>query len=172
MEHQAIPNPKPKRVLKAPKIDKASPWGFFDGASQGEPPFGGVGGILYLNDSTKFEITFAPGQDTKNKAELVAPWSVLQLELKKQVQNLKLFANSKMTIYWENKKIHINSPHLQHLLKTLSEQMAAFESITFHHIYKELNSEVDKLSKMALALPPGLMEVKEIVNSQTMNHFL
>ena len=77
-----------------------------------------------------------------------------------------------MTIYWENKKIHINSPHLQHLLKTLREQMVSFESITFHHIYKELNSKADKVSKIALALRLGLMEAKEIVNSQTVNHFL
>ena len=57
-------------------------------------------------------------------------------------------------------------------MKILREQTAAFESITFHHIYRELNSEADKLSKMALALPPSLMEVKEIVNNQTVNQYV
>jgi len=32
-EHQALPNPKPTRNIKAPEIDKNKPWGFFDGAS-------------------------------------------------------------------------------------------------------------------------------------------
>ena len=32
-EHQALPNPKPSRNIKAPEIDKNKPWGFFDGAS-------------------------------------------------------------------------------------------------------------------------------------------
>ena len=77
-----------------------------------------------------------------------------------------------MTIDWENGKIQINAPHLQHLLKTIREQMESLESISFQHIYKELNSEVDKLCKMAFALPPGLTEVKEIVNNQIVNQYV
>ena len=70
-------------MLKASEIVKSSQWGYFDGASQGEPTLGGVGGIAYLNDSTKFEITFTLGQGTNNKAELVALWSILRLALEK-----------------------------------------------------------------------------------------
>ena len=77
-----------------------------------------------------------------------------------------------MVIDWEKEKIQINSPHLQHLLKTIREQMEAFESITFRHIYREINSKADKLSKMALTLPPGIMEVKEIINNQTVNQYV
>ena len=61
MEHQTTPKQKPRRVLKPPNIDKNTPWAFFDGASQGEPPLGGVGAILFMNESTKTNITFAPG---------------------------------------------------------------------------------------------------------------
>ena len=67
-EHRAFPNPKSIRNIKALGIDKKKPWGFFDGASQGGPPLGGVGGILYLNEDTIFEIKFAPGQGTNKKA--------------------------------------------------------------------------------------------------------
>ena len=77
-----------------------------------------------------------------------------------------------MTIYWENGKIQINAPHIQHLLKMIREKMVAFETISFKHIYRELNSEVDKLSKIALALPPGIMEVKEINNNQIVNQYV
>ena len=77
MEHQTTPNQKPRRELKASNIDTNIPWVFFDGVSQGEPPLGGVEGILFLNKATKTEITFAPRQGTNNKAALSSLWSVL-----------------------------------------------------------------------------------------------
>ena len=53
MEHQVAPKQKPRRELKGPNINKNVPWGFFNGASQREPPLGGVGGILFLDETTK-----------------------------------------------------------------------------------------------------------------------
>ena len=61
MELQKEIKQKPKRVLKPPSLDKNIPWGFFDESSQGEPLLGGAGGVLYMNESTKTKITFAPG---------------------------------------------------------------------------------------------------------------
>ena len=69
-------------------------------------------------------------------------------------------------------KFKLTAPHLQHLLKAIREKITTFETISFNHIYRELNSEADKLSKMALALPPGLMEVKEINNNQIVNQYV
>ena len=77
MEHQTLPKQKPRRVLKSLNIDKNTFWGFFYRASQGEPPLGGAGGILFLNETTKTKITFSTGQGTNNKAELSVLWSVL-----------------------------------------------------------------------------------------------
>ena len=53
MEHCKEIKPKPKRVLKPPRLDKNTPWAFFDGANQGEPLLGGAGGILYMNEMSK-----------------------------------------------------------------------------------------------------------------------
>ena len=77
-----------------------------------------------------------------------------------------------MVIEWANGRIHINEPHLQHLLKTIKEQVATFEMISFGHIYRELNMETDKLSKLALALPPGLIEVEELSSGQPSDQFM
>ena len=76
-----------------------------------------------------------------------------------------------MVIDWENGKMHIKAPHLQHLLRLMKEQKEAFKTISFTHIYRELNTEADKLSKAALALHPGLMEVREI-KEQIENHLV
>ena len=53
MEHCEEIKPKPKRVLKPPRVVKNTPWELFDGASQGEPLLGGAGGILYMNEMSK-----------------------------------------------------------------------------------------------------------------------
>ena len=65
--------------------------------------------------------------------------------------------------------MQIKSSYLQRLLKAIRENKANFETITFNHIYRELNTKANKLSKVALALPPGIMEVKEINNEQIKN---
>jgi len=44
---------------------------------------GGPGGILYLNEDTRFEIKFALRQGINNKAELVALWAILKLAQEK-----------------------------------------------------------------------------------------
>ena len=50
--------------------------------------------------------------------------------------------------------------------------MEELYSITFQHIYREVNDWADKLSKLALALPPGLMEVTHFVNNQEVNKYV
>ena len=117
-------------------------------------------------------LKFAPGQGTNNKAELVTLWEALKLAKEKRVQNLQLFGDSKLTIDWANGSIQINAPRLHHLLRALRKQMAAFESITFQHIYIEVNTEADKLSKLALSLPPVLMEVTNFVNNQEVKTYV
>ena len=77
-----------------------------------------------------------------------------------------------MTIYWENGKMQINIPHIQHLLRQIRDQIQNFDTISFQHIYKEINVEADKLSKEALLLPPGIMEVKEYAENLLVNQYV
>ena len=158
-------------MLKPPSLEKNTPWAYFGRASQGEPPLGAEG-VLLLNESSKTEITFAPGQGTNNKAKLSALWSILKIAAEKNVQELQLCGDSKLTIDWENGQLQINALHLQHLLRAIRSQMENFESISFQHIYRELNEEADKLSKEALLLPPGLMMIKDYENNLLVNQYV
>lgn len=51
-----------RKAIKVPTqivaeyIDKISPRAFFDGASQGDPPTGGAGGVLHLSDSLGWDM--------------------------------------------------------------------------------------------------------------------
>ena len=51
---------------------------------------------------------------------------------------------------------------MQHLLSTIWLQLEAFEFTSFVHMFHELNSEANGLSKFALALDPDMLETQEI----------
>ena len=146
-------------MLKPSNIEKNTPWAFFNGASQGESPLGGVGSILFLDDSKNLEIPFSLGQGTNNKAELSALWSVLLNSFWKECVKPSDIWRLK-TDYW------------LHLLRAISSQKERFESISFQHICRELNAEIDKLSKDALLLPPGIMEIKDYENNLLVNQYV
>ena len=46
-----------------------------------------------------------------------------------------------MVMEWENNMIQIKAPHLQPLLNQIHSQLGKFSSITFNHVYCELNEE-------------------------------
>ena len=77
-----------------------------------------------------------------------------------------------MVIDWEKDKIHIKAPHIQHLLRIIKEQKDAFETISFTRVYRDLNTEGNTLSKEALAIHQGLMEVRKIKNELIENHLV
>ena len=65
-----------------------------------------------------------------------------------------------MVIEWANGRIPINSTHLYHLLLTIKEHITFIVVLTFTNIYRDLNTEADKLSKLVLTLPLGLTKVE------------
>ena len=77
-----------------------------------------------------------------------------------------------MVIDWVNGKKKIKAPHLQYLLKEIQALKPSFELVSFSHIYRELNSEAYTLSKLALAIQLGIIEVEEHANGQDNNLFI
>ena len=97
---------------------------------------------------------------------------MLKIAAEKNVRNLQICGDSKLTIDWANNNLQINAPHLQHLLKEIRIQLENFNSTSFQHIYRELNEEANKLSKEALMLPPGLMMIKDYENYLVVNQYV
>ena len=102
-----------------PEINKTVPWDFFDGASQGDPPLGGLGGVIYFSDKHKVQANFYPSHCTNNKEELAALHTVLNLAINNNISQLQVFGDSKMVVDWVNRKIQINAPSLQQLLRAI-----------------------------------------------------
>ena len=69
-----------------------------------------------------------------------------------------------MVIDWANGKSKIKTPNMQHLLTKIKQVMTSFESVSFTHIYREINGEADLLSKPAWALKLGVIEEEEFRN--------
>lgn len=61
-EHCLDPAANSWRVATSPLINKYLPWAFFYGASQGDPPSGGAGGVVHLPEGKKWIIKFATGR--------------------------------------------------------------------------------------------------------------
>jgi ribonuclease HI len=72
-----------------PEMDFGTPWGFFDGASQGHPPMCGVGVVLFFNQSHYIHIRYAPGRGTNNRVEFIALWTLLNVAKEKDLANFK-----------------------------------------------------------------------------------
>ena len=123
---------------------------------------GGSGGVLYFSEKHKVQAKYAPGNYTNNKAELAALHKVLDLAINSNISQLQVFGDSKMVVDWVNKKIQINAPHLQQLLRAIRRILDLFLGFNITHIYKELNMEPNGLSKLTLLLAPGHLETEEI----------
>ena len=67
-----IQKPPRPRFIVHEAIDKSFPWGYFDGAAQGEPNVCGAGAILHLDDDHFFRLRWRLGEGTNNKVELLA----------------------------------------------------------------------------------------------------
>ena len=67
------------RIIRMPQINKELPWAFFDGGSQGEPPLGGSGAVIFFPSTRKKKIKYAIGQASNNKAELSTLWATLKV---------------------------------------------------------------------------------------------
>ena len=74
-------------------------------------------------------------------------------------------------IDWANEKNTIRAPHLQDLLAEIQTLKLSFRWISFGHVYRELNMEVDALSKQALSYQPGLMETEEVSDGISAVHY-
>ena len=119
---------------------------------------GGLGGVIYFSDKHKVQANFYPSHCTNNKEELAALHTVLNLAINNNISQLQVFGDSKMVVDWVNKKIQINAPHLQQLLRAIRRILELFTGFNITHIYKELNMEADGLSKLALLLAGANLE--------------
>ena len=92
------------QIIRALVINSEIPWAYFDGASQGEPPLGGAGAVVYFSTKKKMLAKYATGQATNNMSEISALWETLKVVSSNQIQDIQIFGDSKVVVDWVNGK--------------------------------------------------------------------
>jgi ribonuclease HI len=148
---QKVSNPRISSTLLP--VDKTLAW--FDGVAQLNGTLCSVGGVLKVDDHSKYRWTLNCGRGTNSRAELMGAWATLTLATRLSIFELYVLGDSKIVIDWLNRKGSILVENLDGWKERIIDLIPLFRSITFAHIYREENKEVDLLSKKALYLRQG-----------------
>jgi len=117
---------------------------FFDGASKGNPGAAGGGGILLNPDGTTLlRYHWGLGIESNNRAEALALWQGLTLALKRNIQSLTVFGDSRLIIQAMNSLSNPLQIHLVRILKKIRSMLVKFQKIPFYHILRQLNYQAD-----------------------------
>eukprot|EP00253_Pinus_taeda_P009858 PITA_09858 len=125
---------------------------FFDGASKGNPGAAGGGGVLLNPDgSALLRYHWGLGIESNNRAEALALWQGLTLALKRNIQSLTVFGDSRLIIQAMNSSSNQLQIHLGRILKKIRLMLAKFQKISFFHILRQLNSQADSEANLGSA---------------------
>jgi ribonuclease HI len=69
-------------------VDKYLAWGYFNGACQGLDSIGGIGFILYLLETHRFQVKGNIGRGTNNQGEFKALYYLLKSDLDRGIDKL------------------------------------------------------------------------------------
>ena len=68
----------------------------------------------------------------------------------KDLLSITIFGDSKVIVDWAKDAHSLHSIELHHWIIRVKILINSFQQISFNHIYRELNKDVDLLSKQAL----------------------
>jgi ribonuclease HI len=142
-----------------PAADAAPPSGvrpehlilYVDGACSGNPGPCGSAAILKSPDGTTLlERARAFGPATNNVAEYQAVILGLELAAELMPRRLTIRSDSELMVRQLAGEYKIKAEHLRPLYNQALRLLKPFESVDIQHIPRELNTEADKLSKVAV----------------------
>jgi probable phosphoglycerate mutase len=123
----------------------------FDGCSKGNPGPSGAGAVIYKNNVEIWSAYDFVGTRTTNN---VAEYHGLLLGLKNAIllgiTDIKVQGDSLLVIKQMNGEYKVNISHLTKLYEEAKNYEKQFQSVTYHHIYRTLNTRADELSNQAL----------------------
>ena len=151
-------------VLKNPKqrcidLEPATqfPSGFFDGASANSN--GGVGVYLLINCDHSFSINMGCGQSNNTRSEILALWALLVVAKEFGIPSLHIRGDSSIIINRVKGRSALSSLNLDGWCQNIRHLESSFLSFDFSHVYREYNKKADGLSKEALSMASGLLQL-------------
>lgn len=153
---------KKRRVIH-PRLEEGVIYGFFDGTSQ--LGMCGAGVLFCIRNNHSIRIMVSLGSGNGLKAEILALRCLLWFARRRGFLSLTIFGNCQVTVNWFNAKHNINAITLEPWTEEIRSLSASFDSIIYHHIYREANAVTDQLSKVALGPINGCFHFSEILDS-------
>jgi ribonuclease HI len=87
-----------RRIKNPPYLEEGRHIGWFDGATQRRGHTSGVGGVIRVNNHTKFRWMLNCGPGTNTRAILLGAWALLTLALRLHIYDLLVFGDSRIII--------------------------------------------------------------------------
>ena len=145
MEHFIIRH----ELEKIENIDTSQHYyGFFDGASSGNPGHIGAGIVLANRDGKVIsKISKYIGFGTNNEAEYMALILLLQLATKSGIETLTVFGDSKLVVSQVEGAWKVRSHNLKSLYKEALELIEQIPNFSIKWIDRKGNKMADKLAK-------------------------
>jgi ribonuclease HI len=154
----------PSSCFLQPTYQQGRTTAWFDGASQKYGLQCGAGSMIKLTDHTKITWTYNYGEGTKTKVELLCAWATLTLATKLNILELQVLGDSRIIIDWLNNKGKLQAIALECWKDRIFELIKGFTRNNFTHIFRELNEEVDHLSKSDLQEQAGNLTFYEWID--------
>lgn len=146
--------PKKKPVQKG-LFEEQKPAGaleiYVDGASRGNPGKAGAGIVIKGPDGNVVrKLKRFLGIITNNQAEYMALITGLEAARAMNAARLKVYADSELMVKQVNGIYKVKSEELRPLYNRAMELFKTFSSYSIEHVYREKNSEADRLANDAI----------------------
>jgi len=123
----------------------------FDGCSKGNPGFAGAGAVIYEDGQEIYaKAVFVGEKETNNAAEYTGLCIGLQAAIRLGIRKIAVKGDSQLVIRQILGEYKVKSPGLLALYQQAKTMESNFESISYHHIYRNQNARADALSNEGL----------------------
>lgn len=124
---------------------------YTDGGARGNPGPAGAGALLLGPDGAEIEaISAYLGEMTNNQAEYRALLLGLQAAVDNGVQALEVRMDSELIVKQMNGEYKVKHPDMKILNSQAKQLVAKIDTVSFHHIRRELNGDADALVNQAI----------------------
>jgi ribonuclease HI len=137
------------------QYEEGSSIAFFDGATRSDRSSCGVGGVIKTVDKLVYRWHINCGRGTNSKDEFMGIWATFTLANHLALPRMQAFGDSRVIIEWLNDRGKLDIYSIEGWKKRTKDLIKKFQVLSFHHIYRVFNKEVDKLSKEALLALEG-----------------
>ena len=133
---------------------------FFDEAAKGNPGLAGCGGVITeANGNLVSSYARGLGNGTNNKAEFCGLYQGLRIARTKGIAKLLVFGDSRLLIQAITNKKRPSHLQLAQILQRIRLLCKNFQSISFFHILRNLNSMADKAANDGSLLGRGILHM-------------